>query len=360
MRPHPRLTSTAFGETHQGHPVRLWQLRNAAGATVSISELGAAIVSVQAPDRNGTLADVTLGFDTAEAYSTDRTYLGVLVGRYANRIAGAKFTLDGKTHHLIANDRGNTLHGGTPGLHTRLWCATPSDQHEARLQLTLSSPNGEGGFPGQLDITTEFQWSDDFVLSVQIEAMVSVPTPLSLTHHTYWNMAGHGSASVRDHTLKIAAGHYLPVTSLAIPTGQIAPITNTAFDFQSPKSIGEGLAGNDPQIQQANGYDHAFVLNGHGLRPAAWLSDPASGRQMTILTDQPAMQFYSLNALQEPLRGKGGARYCTHSAVALETQAFPNAPNEPAFPQAIARPGEMYRSTTHFAFGILSNRRDEP
>ncbi len=342
------IDSIAFGADQSGAPVRLWRLRNGAGAGACISELGAALVSLEAPDRDGRLRNVALGFDSAEAYTADRNYIGVVVGRYANRIAGGAFEIDGKRYRAPCNENGNLLHGGEHGFHRRVWRATPETAADEApsLRLELTSPHGESGFPGEVRVSARYRFTDAFELIVRFEAHASAPTPLNLTQHAYWNLAGADAASILDHALRIAAARYTPVRGDMIPTGALAPVAETPFDFRQPMRIGDGLVMRHPQLSIARGYDHNWVLDGAGFRPVAWLSEPESGRRLTLHTDQPGLQLYSFNTPQP------GSTHAANSALALEPQAFPDAPNQPDFPSAILRPGETYRATIAFAFGV--------
>lgn len=345
------IDSVHFGVDQNGASVRLWRLRNAAGATACISELGAALVRLDAPDRHGQLADVTLGFDSAETYLTDENYFGCIVGRFAGRIAGGRFVIDGRVHQAPCNEGPNLLHGGVSGFHRKLWRASIEG---SALRLDLISPDGEAGFPGEIRVTARYAFTDAFALILRLEAQANAPTPLNLTHHGYWNLAGAGAPSVLDHALHIAAAYYVPVDAGMIPASAIAPVENTPFDFRTPKPIGRDIEADHTQLSLAGGFDHSFVADGLGLRPVATLADVVSGRRLTIHSDLPCLQFYSFNAPQSPIRGKGGAHYRARSALALEPQGFSYASNQSHFLPSIQRPGSLYSATITYAFDAVA------
>jgi aldose 1-epimerase len=362
---HASTTVEAFGTVPDGTPVERWTLANGE-MTVRVLTYGGVVQTLEVPDAEGHVDNVVLGFADLAGYVTDADpYFGALIGRYGNRIAGGTFTLDGTTHHLPINNGPNTLHGGPQGFDDKVWQATPvGNEDVAALQLELVSPNGDQGFPGTLTATVTYTLGADSRLTVHYRATTDAPTVVNLTQHTYWNLAGEGSGDVYDQTLQIHAGGYTPVDKTLIPTGAIAPVAGTPFDFREPMAIGERIRENDPQLLNGQGYDHNWVLDrtGNGARPgsdsedaleeAAVVQDPGSGRTLTISTTEPGLQFYSGNFLDATLVGTGGRVYRQSDGIALETQHFPDSPNQPAFPSTVLRPDEVYDSTTVFA---LSN-----
>lgn len=328
-------------------------MRNRHGARVHILPLGANISRLDAPDRHGALADVVLGFDRPELYLTSTAYFGAVVGRYANRIAGGRFNLDGKDVRLTINDGPNCLHGGITGFSHRIWTVDEArSEPPLSTSLVLVSVDGDQGFPGELVARVTYAWSDDYCLDITYEATTSAPTPVNLTQHSYFNLAGvcPPVSMVLDHLLTIHASHYLPVDSALLPLGLLKAVRGSPFDFNQPKRISRDFEAGEPQLVNAGGYDHNWALSGEGFRLVAELSHPPSGRTMTIYTDQPGLQVYSGNLLGKELEGKYGAHYPKHSGIALETQHWPNAPNQPRFPNTILRPGEIYWSRTRYAF----------
>jgi aldose 1-epimerase len=346
------IESRIFETLPDGRTVRRWDVRNASGAGLSLMDLGATIVALEVPDRDGRLADVVLGFDSAAPYLTDSPYFGAVVGRFANRIAQGRFMLDGREYQLSRNDGPNILHGGKIGFDKRIWQgeAIATDEGEG-VRFTLVSPDGEEGFPGKVTLSTSYVWTPDNRLIVDYAAETTQATPFSLSQHSYWNLGGvAGERDALGHDLVIHAACYLPVDSTLIPTGEMAPVDGTPFDFRVAKPIGRDIDADHPQIALAGGFDHSWIADGTGYRTVAVLSDAGSGRVMTVESDMPAMQFYSANFLDGTVRGKGGARYVRRAAVALETQHCPDAPNQPTFPDSILRPGQRFTSRTSFLF----------
>jgi aldose 1-epimerase len=362
---HPRTTVEDFGTTPDGTPVERWTLANGE-MTVRVLTYGGVIQTLEVPDAEGNVDNVVLGFEDLAGYVDDSDpYFGSLIGRYGNRIAGGTFTLDGTTYKLPRNNGPNTLHGGPDGFDDRVWEATPvGDDDVAALRLELVSPDGDQGFPGTLTTTVTYTLDADSRLTVHYEATTDAPTVVNLTQHTYWNLAGEGSGDVYDQTLQIHASGFTPVDETLIPTGEIAPVAGTPFDFREPMAIGERIRENDQQLLNGQGYDHNWVLdrtdNGaregsdrkDPLEEAAVMHDPGTGRTLTISTTEPGLQFYSGNFLDGTLVGTGGGIYRQSDGIALETQHFPDSPNQPAFPSTVLRPGQVYDSTTVFA---LSN-----
>ncbi len=332
--------------------MRRWTVRDASGAGFTAMELGATILTLDVPDRHGALGDVVLGFDDPGRYLTDSPYFGAVVGRFANRIASGRFTLAGKAYRLACNNGPNALHGGTIGWDKRLWRSGPITTPDGPgVRFTLASLDGEEGYPGTVEVSVTYVWTEDRRLIVDYAATSDAATPFNVSQHSYWNLAGAGT-SVLDHLLRIEADRYLPVDATLIPTGELAPVAGTPFDFRVAKPLGRDISADDAQLRHGGGYDHNLVLNGAGLRLVAELSDPASGRRMTLATDQPGLQLYSGNVLDGTIMGKGGTLYPHRSAVVLETQHFPDSPNQPHFPEAILRPERPFASRTIFAFSV--------
>lgn len=331
-------------------------LVNANGMEIRFLERGGTITSLLVPDRDGRLADVTPGYDTAEEYASDTRYFGCLVGRYANRIARGRFVLDDVEYRLPVNDGPNQLHGGPCGFNRADWRVAPFHREGATgATLCLKSPDGDQGYPGELNVRVTYTLSDDNSFRVDYSAITDAPTVVNLTQHTYFNLAGQDAGTVLDHELIIAATYFTPTNAGQIPTGALRGVTGTPFDFNTPHRIGERLDADDEQLRLAGGYDHNFVLRGGVAaepRFAARLSEPRSGRVLEIFTTEPGIQCYSGNHLHEGAAGKGGVRYQQHSAVALEPQHFPDSPNQPHFPSVVLRPGGEYRSTTIYRFSV--------
>lgn len=316
---------------------------------------GAILLELHAPDRHGHFADVLLGFDDPAGYFGEHPYFNAVVGRYANRIAGGRFSLDGKDYVLATNNGPNHLHGGLRGFDKALWRpAGERDGPTPEVVFHYRSPAGDEGYPGKLDVQVTYRLTDD-VLELDYAAATDAPTIVNLTHHAYFNLAGQGD--ILDHELQLFAPHFLPVDASLIPTGELRPVTGTAMDFLQPARIGDRLDPADPQLALANGgYDHTWVLERGGpaglpgLLLAARLADPASGRVMEVWTTEPGLQFYSGNFLDGSLAGKGGVAYEKHAGLCLEAHHFPDSPNRPGFPPVVLRPGALYRQTTRYRF----------
>ena len=350
-----RVTRAPFGTTPAGEAVDLFTLTNAHGMEVRTMTYGGIIVSLKVPDRAGLLGDVVLGYDSLAGYLRTTPYFGAIVGRYGNRIAHAQFTLDGATHHLPANDGANTLHGGTVGFDKVVWDAEPFwGDSGVGVAFTHTSPDGDQGFPGKLEMRVTYTLTDQNQLIVDYYATTDKATPVNLTQHSYFNLAGDGSGDVLQQVMWINAGRYTPVDSALIPTGVLAPVAGTPFDFTTPTAIGARIAADDEQLRRGHGYDHNFVLDRAGaeLAHAARVIEPGSGRTLDVFTTQPGLQFYSGNFLDGSITGKAGHVYRQRNGFCLETQHFPDSPNQPGFPSTILRPGEEYRSRTVFAFGV--------
>jgi len=350
------VTRAPFGTTPTGDPVEIFTLTNASGLALRATNYGGIIVSLRAPDRAGDLADVVLGYDTLDGYLDNAPYFGAIVGRYANRIARARFTLDGTTYHLAANEGPNHLHGGLRGFGKAVWRADPLRAASAvGLVLQHTSPDGDEGYPGTLEVRVTYTLTGTDDLIVDYDATSDRPTPVNLTQHSYFNLAGAGRGDVLAHLLQVEADAFTPVDERQIPTGAIAPVAGTPFDFRAPVAIGTRLATDDEQLRRGGGYDHNFVVTraGPGLVPAARVVDPASGRTLLVSTTEPGIQVYCGNGLDD-IVGKEGRRYPVHGGLCLETQHFPDSPNQPGFPSAILRPGIEWRSRTVFSFGVAA------
>jgi len=331
------VDTSPFGTTPAGDAVEVFTVTNAQGVAVRATSYGAIIVSILIPDRAGRPGDVVLGYDTLDEYLRDSAYLGAVVGRYANRIAGARFTLDGTTYRLAANDGRNHLHGGPKGFDKVVWHAVPFQAPSgAGVVLSYTSPDGDEGYPGTLNARVTYTLTDRNELMVDYLATTDKATPVNLTQHSYFNLAGGGD--ILAHVLQLNADAMTPVDETLIPTGEILPVAGGPFDFRSPTAIGARIATDDPQLRRGRGYDHNFVLNrrGPGLVLAARVLDPASGLTLAVHTTEPGVQVYS-----------GDRR-----ALCLETQHYPDSPNQATFPSTILRPGVEFRSRTVFAFGV--------
>ena len=348
----PVVDRATFGALPDGTTVERFTLRNANGVEVVLSSLGAAIHSIRTPDRGGRTADVVLGFDTFDEWTANPPFFGVIVGRYANRIAGGRFSLDGAAYTLATNDGPNHLHGGPRGFDKRVWQAEPLDAEGSNaVRFTYESPDGEEGYPGTLAVSVVYALTPDNALRLDYTATTDKATVVNLSNHAYFNLAGAGT--VLDQQLQIHADRYTPVDASLIPTGELASVDGTPFDFRELTAIGARIAADHPQIRIGGGYDHNFVLNGTSgqLRSVARAVDPASGRTLDVQTTEPGVQLYSGN-FGSPIVGRHGEAYPRHGAFCLETQHFPDSPNQPAFPSTVLRPGETFHSTTVFTFGV--------
>jgi aldose 1-epimerase len=346
----------SFGKTPDGRPVELYVLTNKSGAEVSITNYGGAVVSLKVPDRNGKLADVVLGYDTAEGYVNDKSHFGGIIGRYGNRIAHAQFVLDGKTYTLAKNNGDNTLHGGVKGCDKALWEAKILSAKGAQsLKLSYLSKDGEEGFPGNLKVTVIYTWTDANALMIEYSATSDKPTVLNLTNHSYFNLAGQGSGNILGHVLMIQADKFTPVNASLIPTGELRDVAGTPFDFRKATAIGARIDQGDEQLELGGGYDHNFVIRRStdaGVSLAARVVEPSSGRVMEVWTTEPGVQFYTGNFLDGKVPGKGGATYAKRSAFCLETQHYPDSPNKPAFPSVALEAGALYHTITTYKFSV--------
>ena len=348
-----QIDSTAFGTTPEGREATLYTLTNAHGVEANITNFGGVIVSLKVPDRNDSLADVVLGFDSLKPYFKDSPYFGALVGRYGNRIAQGKFTLDGKEYTLAQNNGENHLHGGLKGFDKVLWQAQPTQSDSSvGLRLHYLSPDGEEGYPGALDVTVDYALTNDNALRIHYRATTDAPTVVNLTNHSYFNLAGQEHGSILNHEVMINANRFVPVDSTLIPTGELTEVAGTPLDFTKPTKIGARINEKHPQLVYGIGYDHCWVLNKSEdeLSLAATVYEPTSGRFMEVMTTEPAVQFYSGNFLDGSLTGKGGTQYVQRSGFCLETEHFPDSPNQPDFPSTELKPGETYETTTVYRF----------
>ncbi len=354
------VTVSAFGETQDGKAVHLYTLKNRNGLSADIMTYGGTVVRLMAPDRHGQLGDILLGFDNVTDYENKSPYFGCLVGRYGNRIADGRFSLDGTDYTLAVNNKSDTvnahLHGGNKGFDKVVWKARPIIKgHDAGVVLMHTSPDGDEGYPGTLKMKVTYLLTDDNELSIHYQATTDKATPVNLTNHMYFNLAGEGIGDINGHFLTLNANHYTPVDAGLIPTGEIAPVTGTPFDFTTPRAIGERNTADHEQITFGGGYDHNWVLNKEygEMSLAGEVYEPTTGRVMTIMTEEPGIQFYGGNFLEVDgvVRvGKSGIAYLHRTGFCLETQHYPDSPNQPNFPSTILRPGETYDTTTVYRF----------
>jgi aldose 1-epimerase len=345
-----QVTKQPFGKAPDGTQVDIYTLRDAS-IEAHIMTYGGIIQSLKVPDKNGKSADVVLGFDTLDGYTAgpkpNSPYFGALIGRYANRIGGAKFTLDGHTYHTPVNDGPNTLHGGIQGFDKKVWKAKEIPHG---IELTLVSPDGDQGFPGKLTAVVRYTLVGK-ELKIDYSATTDKDTVVNLTNHSYFNLAGQGSGDILKNEVKINASHYTPVDATLIPTGELAPVAGTPFDFRKLTAVGARINDDNDQLKKAHGYDDNWVLDNRGkFAEAAEVYEPTSGRVLTILTDQPGLQFYTGNFLDGTITGKGGKVYGHRAALAMETQHFPDSPNHPKFPTTELKPGQKYHFVTVFRF----------
>jgi aldose 1-epimerase len=342
-----------FGRTQSGLAIDLYTLRNGAGLDASIMTYGGTLVSLSAPDRDGRAVDVVLGFDDLPPYLGSHPYFGCIVGRYANRIAGGTFSLGGVNYSLAQNDGPNHLHGGILGFDRVVWNARPRiTDSAAELELTYLSPDDEEGYPGNLNVKVVYALTAANELCLRYSAATDKTTIVNLTNHAYFNLRGSGT--VLRHALELPAERFLPVDQKLIPTGEMRLVKGTAFDFTKSAAIGAQIYDDNPQIKISGGYDHCWVLENHasGCRLAARLSDPESGRVLTVSTTQPGVQLYTANFMDSNMRGKRGLVYEKHAGICLETQHFPDSPHHSEFPSTVLRPGEQYRETTIYRFDV--------
>jgi aldose 1-epimerase len=345
------VTREEYGKLPDGRIADLYTLTNKNGLVMKVTNYGGTVTSLSTPDKNGKLADIVLGCDSLPGYLKATAYFGAIVGRYGNRIANGAFVLDGKTYNLAKNNGPNTLHGGLTGFDKMIWEATEiNDTSGVGLKLHYLSKDGEEGYPGNLDVIVTYMLTNTDEFRIEYLATTDKATPLNLTHHSYFNLAGAGSGDILNHQVMIDAQKYAVVDSTFIPTGELRNVKDTPLDFTRPQLIGSRIKdlGGNPV-----GYDHNYVLNSGGkkLALAAKVMDPTSGRVLEVFTDQPGVQFYTGNFLDGSIIGKGGKVYNQYSGFCLETQKFPDSPNQPTFPNCILKPGETYKSTTIYKFG---------
>jgi len=347
-----------YGMLADGRQVSAYTLTNQRGMTVRVLDYGATIISIRVPDRNGSSDDVALGFDDLAGYVEVPRYFGAVVGRYGNRIANGRFTIGSRTYELARNNGANHLHGGERGFDKVLWSARPFQHGDsAGIVFSYLSPDGDQGYPGALQATVTYTLTSASELVVDYHATTDAPTHVNLTQHTFFNLAGAGKRDVLEHRLTLHATAYTPVDSTFIPTGEIAPVAGTPFDFRTPAAMGARIRDDFPQLRIGNGYNHNWVLDRPGgldgrLVHAARVLEPESGRTLDVHTTEPGLQFFTANSLDGTAIGREGRSYQRHYGFCLETQHYPDSPNQPQFPSTLLRPGEAYRSRTVFAFGV--------
>ncbi|MCI5771875.1 MAG: galactose mutarotase [Clostridiales bacterium] len=347
------ITLSPFGTDLIGRQMTLYTMTNVHGASVSVLDFGAHLVSVRVPDKNGEIRDVVLGYDTLAEYDQGPSYLGATVGRYANRIGHAAFTLNGQEYTLFKNDGDNSLHGGREGFDKKWFRGeTLEDAQEDTVIFTYVAHDGEEGYPGKMHLQVAFSWDNANTLTIRYMAQADKDTVINLTNHAYFNLAGQGIGNVLGHELTLHAEEMTEVDEALIPTGAMVPLKGTVLDFSAPKTLQQVLdeGGACPPVRQVNGLDFNFCIPGTGMRECAMLRDPESGRTMTVVTDQPGIQVYSGQGLN--VTGKGGVHYGAFAGIALETQHYPDSPNHPAFPSTLLMAGDTFMSTTQYAFMV--------
>ncbi|MEZ5426887.1 MAG: aldose epimerase family protein [Pyrinomonadaceae bacterium] len=355
----PTVKKAKFGKTVGGQKVDVYTLKNSRGAETKIITYGGTVVSLKVPDKDGKLGDVVLGYDSIADYEKGTSYFGALIGRYANRIAKGKFSLAGKEYSLAANNNGNHLHGGIKGFDKVVWKAKSStDKEGANLELTYLSRDGEEGYPGNLSVKVIYSLTENNELKLVYTATADKETIVNLTHHSYFNLAGAGSGTILDHILYINADRFTPTDDVAIPFGELKSVKGTPFDFTTPTAIGARINDDNEQLKFGKGYDHNFVLNksDDSLILAARVFEKMSGRGMEVFTTEPGIQLYTGNYLDGSIKGKGGQDYPFRTGFCLETQHFPDSPNEPDFPSTVLKPGETYHQTTVYKFSVADFR----
>lgn len=359
--PTPSITSKPFGMTTEGQRATLYTLRNSKGATATISNYGGTVTALSMPDRKGRLDDVVLGFKTLAEYEKQSPYFGCLIGRFGNRIANGTFSLEGQTYHVPVNNGQNSLHGGVKGFDKVVWKAIPSVSKQGpSLKLTHVSKDGEEGYPGTLKVTATYTLTNKNELKLVYRATTDKDTVVNLTHHSYFNLQGHGKGDILNHVLTLDSSRYTPVDKTLIPTGKIASVKGTAFDFRNPTPIGLRIDSKDEQLKFAGGYDHNFVadkLVSGTLSRIAKVEELKSGRVMEVFTTEPAFQFYSGNFLDGTLRGKGGKVYARRGGFCLEPQHYPDSPNHKNFPSTVLKPGQTYKNTIVYRFSTATQKK---
>jgi len=344
---------SGFSRTIDGKKTQLYTMKSKGGLEVAVTNYGAHLVSVLAPDKSGKLVSIALGFDNLEGYQKAKgNYYGASIGRYGNRIGKAKFTLDGKEYHLAANNNGNTLHGGNKGFDQVVWDGKQIDS--TTVEFTYLSKDMEEGYPGNLTTKITYHLTDDNAIQINYEATTDKTTVVNLTNHAYWNLNGEGSGTILDHTAMIDADTYTPVDKGLIPTGKIEPVKGTPFDFTTAKAIGKDIEAKNEQIAFGPGFDHNFVLNKHDIKtPIAKVVGDKSGIEMDIYTEEPALQFYSGNFMDGSHGIRGGKTDAKRTAFAMETQHYPDSPNQPSFPSTTLKPGQVYKTQTIYKFSVV-------
>lgn len=342
-----KVTHQPFGKLPDGTAVELYTVSNAKGMQATIMTYGAAVVSLTAPDKAGKYADVVQGMDSVDGYVKGVPYFGAIVGRYGNRIGHAQFTLGGQTYHTPKNDGDNTLHGGNRGFDKHVWTAR---ELADGVEFTYVSKDGEEGFPGTLTSKVTYHVTPNNELRIEYNATTDKPTVVNLTNHSYFNLAGQGEGDILQHQVTLFADRFTPVDKGLIPTGELKPVKGTPFDFTKATAIGARIGQNDEQLVFGKGYDHNWVLNGSGLKKAAEVYEPKSGRVMEVLTEEPGLQFYTGNFLDGTIKGKGGKVYGHRAAFCMETQHYPDSPNKPSFPTTELKPGQTYKTVTVYRF----------
>ena len=343
--------NSPFETECEGGKIRAYRLRNAAGMHCLISNYGARLLQWHVPDRRGRIADVVVGHDTIEAYlENPDTFFGATVGRVANRTSGAKFALKGKLHRLPANNGAHHLHGGPNGFHNKIWKVISADDNS--ISLGYTSPDGEAGYPGNLSAEVTYNLNDDGALSIDFRAQTDRETPVNLTNHAYFNLKGSGEGSIENHLVKIHADHFLEIDSEGIPSGAIAQVANTPFDFRTPAILADRLVPDHPQLKAGRGFDHHFMCSGNGLRTVAEILEPSSGRTLEVATDLPGIQFYTGNFLDGSVKGKGGVPCMFRSGFCFETQHCPDSLNRPEFPSIVLKPRETYTAKCVYRCGV--------
>lgn len=336
--------------------IQLYTLKNKAGMEVKLTNYGATVTSIKTVDRNGAMADIALGYEDVSGYmnAVDKPYFGAVVGRYGNRIAKGRFTLDGEEYELATNNGENHLHGGVIGFDKMVW--TTEEISKNSVCFSYLAKEGEEGYPGNLTIRVTYTLTDDNELKIEYHASTDKATPVNLTNHTYFNLKGEGKGTILDHELMLNANGFTPVDMGLIPTGKIVPVAGTPFDFKTPKSIGQDIDEKDCQLEYGLGYDHNFVLDKGGkenqMKLAATVYEPTTGRFMEVFTQEPGIQFYCGSFLSGNLKGKSGKTYVYRGGFCLETQHYPDSPNQPQFPSTILRPGKVYETQTIYRFSV--------
>ena len=351
-----KILEADFGQLADGRSAKLYTLRNSNGIEMTVSDYGGIIVSLKVPDRNGRFDDIVLGYENLSDYLKETPYFGAIIGRYGNRIGKAKFSIDGDEYMLAANDGANHLHGGEVGFDKVLWKADPVIGGDAAaITFSYLSKDGEEGYPGNLNCKVTYTLGNDNSLRFDYEATTDKPTVCNLTQHAYWNLGGHDSGTILDHELVLHADHFTPVDKGLIPTGELRRVAGTPFDFRKPATIGSRIAEKNEQLNFGKGYDHNWVISRESRKEmelAATLYEPGSGRLMEVWTEEPGIQFYSGNFLDGKLTGKADVKYAHRSGLCLETQHYPDSPNQGSFPSVILRPGEVYKTSTLHKFKV--------